>query len=212
MKSRPEIAALAQDLEPVRALRPRDGLLAPALTTIAATLTMAVLLGPRADLAALVPDPMFLLRTGTLLLLGIATGVAAIRMVRPSIGGHGNGWLWALAMAGLFPASAAIMALIRMPEDMAVLDPPSGMQCIRMSMMAAALIGATLVLWLRRGAPTALNRAGWVTGLAAGSLGALAYSLHCPHNSIFYIGLWYTLAVGLSAIVGRLIVPRLIRW
>ncbi len=53
-----------------------------------------------------------------------------------------------------------------------------------------------MVLALRRGAPTSPARAGWLTGIAAGGLGAFAYNLHCPFNNVIYIGLWYTLAVG----------------
>ncbi len=45
-----------------------------------------------------------------------------------------------------------------------------------------------------------------------GSFGAFAYGLHCPSITVFYVGLWYTGAILLCALVGRLIVPRLIRW
>ena len=69
-----------------------------------------------------------------------------------------------------------------------------------------------MVLALRRGAPTSPARAGWLTGIAAGGLGAFAYNLHCPFNNVVYIGLWYTLAVASCAVIGRLVVPRLIRW
>ncbi|MBU6207998.1 MAG: DUF1109 family protein, partial [Alphaproteobacteria bacterium] len=55
-------------------------------------------------------------------------------------------------------------------------------------------------------------RAGWLVGLASGSFGTFAYSLNCPSNSIYYIGLIYSLAVGVCAVTGRLIVPRIIRW
>ena len=53
---------------------------------------------------------------------------------------------------------------------------------------------------------------GWLVGLASGSFGAFAYGLHCVSITVFYVGLWYTGAVALCALLGRLIVPRLIRW
>jgi len=87
-----------------------------------------------------------------------------------------------------------------------------GLKCLTVSGIAALAIGSGLTLWLRQGAPTSPERAGWLTGLAAGALGAAAYNLHCPFNDIYYIGLWFTIPVLLSAIVGRLLVPRLIRW
>lgn len=48
--------------------------------------------------------------------------------------------------------------------------------------------------------------------LASGSFGALIYSAHCPWDSLVYIGLWYSLAIGLVTLPCRLIVPRIIRW
>jgi hypothetical protein len=69
-----------------------------------------------------------------------------------------------------------------------------------------------MVFMLRKGAPTYPERAGWLTGIAAGGLGAFAYNLHCPFNNIVYIGLWYSLALVICALVGRLVVPHLIRW
>ena len=78
--------------------------------------------------------------------------------------------------------------------------------------MGGLATAVPMVLHLRRGAPTSPERAGWLTGLAAGGLGAFAYSFHCPDNSIIYIGFWYSLAVGICAVLGRMLLPRLIRW
>jgi hypothetical protein len=86
------------------------------------------------------------------------------------------------------------------------------LQCMAFSGLSGSATAVPMVLWLRRGAPTSPERAGWLTGVAAGGLGAFAYSLHCPFNDVVYIGLWYSLAVGLCAVLGRLVVPRLIRW
>jgi len=65
---------------------------------------------------------------------------------------------------------------------------------------------------MRGGAPVSPERAGIVIGLASGSFGALAYSMHCPHNELVYVGLWYTLAIAITTLLGRLIVPRFVRW
>jgi hypothetical protein len=79
-------------------------------------------------------------------------------------------------------------------------------------MMSALFTAIPMVILLRRGAPTSINLAGWVTGIAAGGMGAFAYNLHCPINSIIYIGFWYTIVIGICAVAGRLVIPRLIRW
>ena len=95
---------------------------------------------------------------------------------------------------------------------MDVLFSVDGPWCFGVSIGGGLLIGAGLTLWLRSGAPTAINRIGWLVGLTSGSFGAFAYGLHCSSISVFYVGLWYTGAIMLCALLGRLIVPRLIRW
>ncbi|MCR9180892.1 MAG: DUF1109 domain-containing protein, partial [Erythrobacteraceae bacterium] len=77
---------------------------------------------------------------------------------------------------------------------------------------ASLLVFAILVGWLRKGAPTSPDRAGLLTGIAAGSLGIFAFSLHCADNDIVHIGLWHSAVVLLMAGLGRAVVPPLVRW
>ena len=205
------IEGLVEELEPVRTLKPKSGLAIVGGLTLVAGLIVATALGVRDDLMTGMTDAMFFLRSGVLLMLGIATAITAVNMARPGVGKLSRGWIWALITAALFPLTAAIMSAIAMPPVEA-LRPTEGLKCLNVSGIAALAIGSGLTLWLRRGAPTSPERAGWVVGLAAGALGAAAYNLHCPFNDIYYIGLWFTIPVLLSAIVGRLLVPRLIRW
>jgi hypothetical protein len=206
-----DIQSLVDDLEPVRSVNPRRSMVLPVAAMLLALAVVIFWLGPRGDIVAGEPSSMFLLRGGMLLLLGLASLWAVIRMASPSVGRHDNGWKVALAAAALFPAAAILVAMKKdpMPEITAMRD---GMECLRMSVMSGLFTAIPMVLLLRRGAPTSPNRAGWITGVAAGGLGAFAYSLHCPANGIIYIGFWYTLAVGICAVLGRLVVPRLIRW
>jgi hypothetical protein len=202
-----DIAALVDDLEPVKPLDWRQGLIAPAIILIAATIMISSMIGVRADLVNANPHPMFLLRSGILLLLGAVCGISLVSMASPAVGKHGNGWKIAVTAAMLFPLAAAIIAMTgeRLPTT-------SGVKCLIFSMLAGAATAAPMILWLRKGAPVSLERAGWLTGLAAGGFGAFAYGIHCPFNSVVYIGFWYSLAVGICAVVGRLVVPKLIRW
>ena len=205
------IEGLVEGLEPVRTLNPKRGLAIVGGLTLIAGIAVATMLGVRNDLMIGMADEMFFLRSGVLLMLGIATAITAVNMARPGVGKLSRGWIWALITAALFPLTAAIMSAIAMPPVEA-LRPTEGLKCLTVSGIAALVIGSGLTLWLRRGAPTSPERAGWLVGLAAGALGAAAYNLHCPFNDIYYIGLWFTIPVLLSAIVGRLLVPRLIRW
>jgi hypothetical protein len=76
-----------------------------------------------------------------------------------------------------------------------------------------AVIPFAALIWaLRRGAPTNLRRAGAIAGLVAGALGAVAYAFHCPDDSIPFIAFWYGAMVGLCAMIGAILGPRLLRW
>jgi hypothetical protein len=211
MKQPFDIQSLVDDLEPVRSMNPRRSIVLPVAAMLLALAFVVALLGARADVMAGEPTSMFLLRGGMLLLLGLASAWAVVRMASPSVGRHDNGWKVALAAAALFPLAAILVAMRQDPMP-ALTEFTDGMECLRMSVMSGLFTAIPMVLLLRRGAPTSPNRAGWVTGVAAGGLGAFTYSLHCPANGIIYIGFWYTLAVGICAGLGRLVVPRLIRW
>jgi hypothetical protein len=205
------IQSLVDDLEPVRAVNPRRSILLPIAAMTLALTAVVMWLGPRQDVMAGEPSSMFLLRGGMLLLLGLASAWAVVRMASPSVGRQDNSWKMALAAAALFPLAGLLVAIRQDPMP-ALTEFNDGMECLRMSVMSGLFTAIPMVLLLRRGAPTSPDRAGWVTGVAAGGLGAFAYSLHCPANGIIYIGFWYTIAVGICAVAGRLVVPRLIRW
>lgn len=211
MSHNPIIAQLVDDLKPVQPFSAKRAALVPIAITALLIGIMGWYLGFRGDLMAGNPDPMFLLRAGTLLLLGIGSAHAVLSMASPSVGKSQNSWQMALASAALFPLAALIVAFAATPH-VDLVNMQSGMQCLQMSILGGFAVAIPMVLRLRQGAPTSLTRAGWLTGVASGGLGAFAYGFHCPYNSIVYIGIWYTLAVGLCAVAGRLIVPRLIRW
>ncbi|MGF1550400.1 MAG: NrsF family protein [Sphingomonadaceae bacterium] len=203
---------LVDDLVPVRPLQPLRAAGRIAGLTVLAALLVLALIGPRPDLGLAAVHPMFLVRTGILALLGIGATGTVLAMARPAVGSRYTGWRWALAAALVFPAAAIVYTLQMGLPSLADLTPETGLLCLGATLVLALGIGAFLADWLRRGAPTSPPRAGWMTGLAAGSLGALAYSVHCPHNEIMYIGFWYTIAVGLCALLGRILVPPLVRW
>lgn len=76
-----------------------------------------------------------------------------------------------------------------------------------------AVVPFALLIWaLRKGAPTNLRCTGAIAGLVAGALGAVAYAFHCPDDSVPFIAIWYGAMVGLCALVGAALGPRLLRW
>jgi hypothetical protein len=211
-----DMSSLIDDLTPVRVVQRRDSLLLIAVATFVASVVVAMTYGMRADIIAGNPHPIVIIRASLLLLLGLATTLAVAAAARPSVGKPQNGWMWALAAAAVLPF-AALCKFIYLyasgqPLNLFMLDFEFGPRCLFISTLSALWIGSLMAWWLRRGAPIALNRAGWLVGIAAGSFGTFSFNVYCNSVSIFYIGLWYSLAVTICAIVGRLIVPRLIRW
>lgn len=211
-----DMSSLIDDLTPVRVVQRRDSLLLIAVATFVASVVVAMIYGMRADIIAGNPHPIVIIRASLLLLLGLATTLAVAAAARPSVGKPQNGWMWALAAAAVLPF-AALCKFIYLyasgqPLNLFMLDFEFGPRCLFISTLSALWIGSLMTWWLRRGAPIALNRAGWLVGIAAGSFGTFSFNVYCNSVSIFYIGLWYSLAVTICAIVGRLIVPRLIRW
>lgn len=206
------IAELAGGLEPVRPLRFSSGL-GFALATLAATLSVVALrFGIRPDVLMGSFDPVFLLATGLFFLLGLAASATVIVMSRPQIGSDHCGWRWAAAMTALLPLAAIITAIEQRRAAISANEAENGLVCLMAGSALGLLVAAVLVWWLRRGAPTSPERAGLLTGIAAGSFGIFAFSFHCQYSDIVHIGLWHSLAVVVSAALGRFIIPPLIRW
>jgi hypothetical protein len=207
----PLLDELVADLAPVRVFRPVVGAMLAGSATLICTLAVGLLWDLRDDVVAFTPASIVLLRGAALLLVGTATLAAALISARPGVGGRAQGWQWAALAAATIPAAALWGALngeARLSDVMSDSVP----WCFGISLTSAAVIAATITLWLRRGAVTEPTRAAWLTGLAAGAFGTFVYSLHCPSSTIFYTGLWYTATVCVSALAGRLCLPRLLRW
>ena len=208
----PLISGLVADLQPVKPLKLRGGLVIAFSAWLASVLLVALTAGVRPDILTGQLDPVFLLSSGLFLLLAIASSFTVIEMSRPHVGGHRDGWMWAVAMTALLPASAALMAGIAWFRGTLLAVDGQGVTCLTMGVALGSIVGLSLVFWLRKGAATSPERAGLLTGLAAGSSGIFAFALYCPHNDIVHIGLWHGLAVAVSAAIGRLFVPYAIKW
>jgi hypothetical protein len=206
------IAELVDGLEPVRPLRFGEGLL---LALAAAGVTAVAVLGVvglRLDLAAGLVDPMHLVATGLYFGLALAATVTVVVMGRPQVGSDHSGWRWAAAMAGLLPLAGLIVAAARGTSVFSAESLEMGQECLEVGIVSSLLVFTMLVQWLRRGAPTAPDRAGLVAGIAAGAFGTFTFSLHCPANDIVHIGIWHSSVVLAMGLVGRALVPHLVKW
>lgn len=206
------IAQLVRNLEPVRPLRFSHGM---GYTLLAAAISSALvvgLFGMRADLRAGQFAPISMIATGLFFGLGLAASAAVVTMSRPCVGTNHNGWTWAAAMAALLPTVGLIAGLSNSTALLSADSIAHGLDCLTIGTGSSIIIFAMLVWWLRKGAPTAPDRAGLVTGIAAGSFGIFAFGLHCPENNVAHVGVWHSAVVLIMGAVGRAVVPSLVRW
>lgn len=204
------IAGLTEDLAPVRAFRARDGLLlvagAALLTLAGVELVEGLWRNMFADAA-----PFFWVTNGLLLVAGLAAVSAVVTMASPRVGNHFEAPKWAAIMLMVLPLTA-VLGLASSGNGMAIAAGSYSLHCFASAMAASILTGGVLTMWLRRGAPVSLNAAGWLTGLAAGSIGSALYGLSCAWDTVPHLGIWHVLPVVITAIIGRLAVPRLVGW
>jgi len=179
---------------------------------LVALLLMAILLGPRPDLAAAVLRPIFWVKVAFAGSLAAANWLAVLRLSRP---GLRLAWvpgmltvpviaIWLLAAVALMQADAAQRAGLFFGKT-------SDSCPLLIAMLSVPAFVA--VVWAMRGlAPTRLRLAGAAAGLLSGAVGTLVYSLHCPELEAPFIGFWYLLGMLIPTAVGALLGPRLLRW
>lgn len=212
MKTDDLIGALAMDLAPSR-LRFR-GLFVGAMLggAIIAAVVFVILLGVRADLGVAMGSPRFLMKfVVTLALLVTAVGLLSRLAVPGRIAGR---WAFALLGAPLLLAAAAAVELAILPSaDWRVqLLGHNARYCVMLIPLLAAGPLACLLLALRRGAPSRPGLAGAIAGLVAGGLAATLYAAHCIDDSPLFVAAWYSLAIGIVALIGFALGSRLLRW
>ena len=131
-------------------------------------------------------------RPGTRLAL-LPTGIAVVVLI-----------MWILAAISLFSAASQSRVHLLLGTTFAVCP------------FLIAFISAPLFfsfLWILKDlAPTRLRWAGAGAGFAAGAIGALVYTLHCPELATPFIATWYLLGMLIPTAIGAWLGPRLLRW
>lgn len=213
MRTRDLLAMLATGVEPVDARAATYRLLvATGTSTAAAVGFTAAWLGIRPTLVADLGTPMFWVKECFCVALGVFGLVGVARLARPGrlLVGVLLG-VAALILALWLLAAVDLSATAAQARGALLLGSTWDVCAWRIALIALPVFAA--MFWvLRRMAPTRLRLAGATAGLAAGGLGAWAYSLHCPELAAPFIAIWYLLGVSLPTVVGALLGPRLLRW
>jgi hypothetical protein len=206
------IDGLADELKPVPPKKMVRGLAWTAAGWVGGAVLLLWLYGMRHDLAAGGMPALSMLSFWLIAATGVAAAWSALRMGLPGVGRDYSGWRWAVLAALSLPLAALLLAF---GDTHAAIDASHGgldAHCLSLGIASGLGVGAALFLWLRSGAPTSPARAGWVIGLASGAAGATIVALHCADDNLIHIALWHGLAVVISALAGRLILPRFLRW
>lgn len=210
MKTDDLIQALAADTV---AQTPPSGRMARALplTLILPPVAVALFWQVRPDLAeALTSAPVY--KTVVPVILTLAALWLGLDLTRPESRPRLQTAVLTVVL-GLLGAGLAYGLATNSRADIAMLmDKPDFVNCL-FSVPILALLPMGALFWsLRAGAPRNPVASGAIAGLAAGGVGAAAYSLHCPHDEVMYFFSGYGTAIAVTTAIGALIGWKALRW
>ena len=179
---------------------------------LATLLLMMVWLGVRRDIADAVLLPMFWVKLAFPALLLAGALMAAWRLSHPGVRLGRAPLLIAAPVLAMWLLGAVVL-LNATVESRNVLIFGMSWKACPFLIAALSLPAFVASLWATKGmAPTRPALAGTASGLLAGAIGALAYSLYCPELAAPFIGIWYLLGMLLPAAAGAVLGPWLLRW
>ena len=172
----------------------------------------ALTLGVRPDIVSALSTWRFDLKLSANLVLVIAATWVALRLSSPTT--KPLSAMRPLLVPALLLLAAAMYELVTVPASawpsraMGV----NGVMCVASIIFLSVLPLTATIYALRQGAPMSPALAGAAAGLLAGALGATVFAMHCTNDSPLFVAIWYTLAIGLTAIVGLLVGQYVLRW
>lgn len=185
-------------------------MIALAVGLVIAGVLMATVFGIRADIgAARMPVMM------KAAFSAFAAGVSLPLLMRLAQPGRAIGWR--IAAIGGFVALCIVAVAIALMGG----DPSTRFEawmggafpwCIVIIPVLAAPTAALLGWLVRDLAPTRLTMTGSALGAVSGGIGAMAYAMYCPVDSVAFVATWYAVAIALCAVVGAVLGGRLLRW
>jgi hypothetical protein len=205
------IDVLARGVEPEPKARWRMNLAITLLVgLVAAVILVAIGLGVRPDIgAARMPIMM------KALFSALATAVVlpiALQLMKP---GRPLGWrIGAVVLFVALCAISVVIALMGEPADRRMeMWMGNGVPWCVVLIPVLAIPTAVLLTWAMRAfAPTRLTLTGAALGAVSGGVGAMAYAMYCPVDSVAFVTTWYVLGIALSAAIGAVVGAKLLRW
>jgi hypothetical protein len=157
-------------------------------------------------------EPMFWIRECYCAALGLLGLIAVARLARPGIRLGFVPAVIGVVVLGMWTLGITVLLTAPLQRRAHLLLGTTATVCPFLIALVAAPLFIAFLRVLRGFAPTRLRLAGAAAGFAAGSLGALIYSLHCPELAAPFLGTWYLLGMLIPTSLGAWLGPRLMRW
>jgi hypothetical protein len=205
------IDMLARGVEPAERPRwARQLALTLVVGLAAAALIVALWIGVRPDLGSarmpVMMKAMFAAAAAAAML------PIAVRLMKP---GRPLGWRIGavLVFVGVCVVATVVALMGEAPEDRMEAWMGGGFPwCVVIVPILAAPTAAGLLWLMRSFAPTRLTLAGAAIGALSGGIGAMAYAMYCPVDSMAFVTTWYVVAIALCAAIGAVVGARILRW
>ena len=212
MKTDDLITALAADTR-VRAPGLRaTWMLALAGAVLVAAAVFFATIGPRPDIAAAAETLRFVFKFVVTGALAAGTLFVLARLARPGASSSRQ-WLALLVAPALLAVAIGLELVAQPAEQWAMLTAgKNSLVCLTYIPLIGAGPLAIMILALRRGAPSRPMLAGIVAGVLAGAIAASFYAAHCTDDSPMFVATWYTLAIGILAVLGGVAGRLFARW
>jgi hypothetical protein len=211
VKTQDLINALARGVEPAEPPRWRRNLAITLLAGLAvAVLLVTIGLGVRPDIGT-ARMPIMMKAMFAALAAAVILPIA-VQLMKP---GRPLGWrIGAVVLFAAVCAIATIVALMgEMPERRFEVWMGGAIPwCVVLIPILAAPAAALLTWFMRAFAPTRITLAGAAIGAVSGGVGAMAYAMYCPTDSVAFVTTWYTLAIAVCAALGALVGSKFLRW
>ncbi len=214
----PFLDGLATNLKPVKSMRIWPLWLMAGIGVVVAALFVVFMYGPRREMIALGHGhwPEAFVVVGKPLLF-LVTGASALWSIGGLIRPEGRLRPLTLAPVGLLAVLVLLLFGVQFVTDgpVRVAESLDGgdMLCFSTIVVGGAIGYVALwALWLRKAATSAPVTLGALSGLAAASLMAAAYAIHCNMDAPVYILLIYGGAVAVFTAVAAMAGGRLFRW
>lgn len=178
---------------------------------LAVALTCATL-GIRSDFATSWTHPAVWLKLGVTGLIVVCACLAARRLSLPGRDWKGARVVLTITFTAIMFWGAADLTTRPVAEWAHCVEGRDWSTCLMAIPLLSLVPMLAMGFAMRRLAPTRLKAAGTLLGLASGAVAAMAFSLYCRDDAVSFVAIWYGAALASSALIGRALGPRLLRW